>query len=51
MTTGGWITMIISVGTVVSLFIWCLCRVLFHKPPTHVDHLHGEKNIEPKDIA
>ena len=31
MTTGGWITMILSVGAVVTLFTWCLYRVL--NPP------------------
>ena len=34
MTTGGWITMILSVGAVVSLFIWCIYRVLTHNPAT-----------------
>ena len=29
MTTGGWITMILSVGFVTVLFIYCLSRVLF----------------------
>ena len=33
MTTGGWITMIISVGSVVVLFSWCLYKVLAHNPP------------------
>lgn len=28
MTTGGWITMILSVGFVVSLFSWCIFKVL-----------------------
>lgn len=28
MTTGGWITMILSVGFVTVLFGWCIYRVL-----------------------
>lgn len=33
MTTGGWITMVLSVGFVTVLFIYCVCRVLFGKRP------------------
>jgi hypothetical protein len=33
MTTGGWITMILSVGSVTTLFVWCLYKVLTHNPP------------------
>jgi len=32
MTNGGWITMVLSVGAVVTLFLWCLYRVLSHNP-------------------
>ncbi|WP_175414724.1 hypothetical protein [Nibricoccus aquaticus] len=28
MTTGGWINLILSVGTVTTLFAWCIYRVL-----------------------
>ena len=28
MTTGGWINLILSVGTVTILFAWCIYRVL-----------------------
>ena len=49
MTLGGWITMIVSVGSVVLLFLWCLMRVLIHKPPVDVEHLHGELDIKTKD--
>ena len=51
MTLGGWVTMIISVGAVVSLFVWCLFRVIFHVPPDEVSHLRSEANITPKDRA
>lgn len=33
MTTGGWITMILSVGFVTVLFAYCVCRVLCGKKP------------------
>ena len=33
MTPGGWITMILSVGSVTCLFLWCLYKVLSHNPP------------------
>ena len=33
MTTGGWITMILSVGFVTCLFIYCVYRVLFGPGP------------------
>ena len=33
MTGGGWITMIVSVGSVTLLFLWCLYKVLFCNPP------------------
>lgn len=39
MTLGGWITMILSVGTVLSLFGFCLVKVLREQNPS--EHLHG----------
>ncbi len=40
MTTGGWITMIISVGFVTVLFIYCVWRVLIgHKPDHDLGHI------------
>jgi len=32
MTTGGWINLILSVGSVTTLFAWCLYKVLTHNP-------------------
>lgn len=43
MTTGGWVTMILSVGFVTCLFVFCILRVLFGKPSG--DHQLG--HIEP----
>lgn len=38
MTTAGWIIMLLSVGGVTALFVWCLYRV-FTAPPSerHMD--------------
>ncbi len=47
MTTGGWITMLLSVGAVVALFIFCLVKVILGGP-AEADHLHG-MNIDTKD--
>ena len=33
MTLGGWINLVLSVGSVVTLFAWCLYRVLSFNPP------------------
>jgi len=48
MTIGGWITMILSVGFVVSLFVWCIVRVISSKGP--VDSLHGLEDIDTRDL-
>ena len=45
MTNGGWITMIMSVGAVVLLFVWCVWRVLTGKPK----HVHGIEDIDTQD--
>jgi len=38
MTTTGLLVMLFSVGTVVSLFSWCIFKVL--TTPREVEHLH-----------
>lgn len=47
MTTGGWINMILSVGFVTVLFVWCVWKVLFGKHPEHelghVEPLHRDQ--------
>jgi hypothetical protein len=47
MTTGGWITMIFSVGFVTALFAWCIVRVVCGRKP--LDHLHGLEDIDTHD--
>ena len=40
MTTGGWLTMIFSVGFVTVLFAYCVWRVLScHKPDHDLGHI------------
>ena len=39
MTTGGWILLILSIGTVLWLFFFCLYRLL--RRPNKIDHIHG----------
>lgn len=39
MTVAGWIIMLVSIGTVSSLFFWCLYEVL--KTPGEAERLHG----------
>jgi hypothetical protein len=39
MTPGGWIVMILSVGSVTTLFLWCIRKVL--KTPEDPEKIHG----------
>jgi len=48
MTLGGWITMILSVGFVISLFSWCIYRVLTSPGPVE-ESLHGLDDIDTRD--
>lgn len=49
MELGGWIMMIVSVGTVVTLFAWCLWQVLFRSSTDTPEHLHGRLDIDTKN--
>ena len=42
MTTGGWLTMIFSVGFVTVLFVYCVWRVLFGPKPGSTDQSGGD---------
>ncbi len=46
MTPGGWITLLLSIGAVTSLFVWCIWKVV--RTPNSVDSLHGF-NLERPD--
>lgn len=50
MTTAGWIIMLTSVGAVTGLFLWCLYRVLAHKPGASTETLHGIDDIATDDV-
>jgi hypothetical protein len=39
LTPAGWIVLVVSVGTVTSLFAWCIYKVL--ATPGETEHLHG----------
>lgn len=39
MTTAGWIFMIVSVGAVCALFVWCMYKVL--STPGETERMHG----------
>jgi len=47
MSTGGWITMILSVGFVVTMFGWSMGKVLFGKEPS--EKLHSLDSIDTRD--
>ena len=47
MTTAGWIVMILSVGSVLSLVIFCFYRVLF--TPKTTEHMHAPLEIDTHD--
>lgn len=49
MTTAGWTIMMVSISTVLSLLIFCLCRVLTLPPPDVEEHLHGQPAIDTHD--
>ena len=39
MNSGGWLIMLLSVGTVSLLFVWCIYKVL--STPGEAGHMHG----------
>ena len=48
MTAAGWIIMSLSVGSVTSLFAWCIYRVLTQQAPEK--KLHGIDGIDTQDV-
>lgn len=49
MTVGGWIVMIVSVSTVLTLVTFCLYRVLTLPPVEVTEHLKGPLDIDTRD--
>lgn len=46
MTIGGWIMLILSVGSAVTLFTWCIYKVV--TIPDETDHIKGFKGNDPE---
>lgn len=44
MTFGGWLTFILSAGSVTALFVWCICKVLSVRKAKE-DTMHGAFDI------
>jgi hypothetical protein len=51
MTVGGWIVMIVSVSTVLTLVTFCLYRVLTLPPIEVTEHLKGPLDIDTRDTV
>lgn len=47
MTLGGWIVMLLSVGSVVILFGWCIYKVI--TTPEETERLHGFDRHTPDE--
>lgn len=47
MNLGGWLIMLLSVGTVSLLFFWCIYKVL--TTPGEAEHLHGFEMETPDE--
>jgi len=49
MTTGGWFVMLVAVGGMTSLLVWCIFRVM--REPQATQKLHSQADIDPHDQA
>jgi hypothetical protein len=49
MTPAGWCIMLLSVGGVTLLFLWCLWRVLLGPKAPSSDQLHSALDIDTQD--
>jgi len=49
MTFGGWINMLLSVGSVTVLFGWCVWKVL--RTPEETEKIHGFEFETPDEKA
>ena len=48
MTLGGWIIMLLSVGSVTGLLGWCVYKVLI--TPGSTERIHSQADIETPDV-
>jgi hypothetical protein len=51
MTSAGWVVMIVSVGSVITLVTFCLIRVLTLPPVDIEETLKGPLDIDTKDTS
>ena len=51
MTAAGWIVMILSVGSVLTLVTFCMYRVLSLPPVEVEEHVKGPTDIDTQDTA
>lgn len=49
MTLAGWVVMIVSVGSVLTMVSYCLYRVMRLPPVDFEEHLHGPLEIDTRD--
>ncbi|MBM3862298.1 MAG: cytochrome P450 [Verrucomicrobia bacterium] len=47
MTLSGWVVMILSVGFVTSMLVWCIYLVM--KEPEATERLHAQDEIDTRD--
>lgn len=47
MTLGGWIVLVLSVGSVCTLFGWCIHKVM--TTPGETEHMHGFEGKTPDE--
>lgn len=48
MTAGGWLVMLVSVGFVAGLLLWCVYKVIV--TPGSTERLHAQADIETPDV-
>ena len=47
MTTAGWIVMIVAIGGMTGMLIWCVYKVV--STPGSEEHLHSPMDIDTRD--
>jgi hypothetical protein len=47
MTAGGWIMMLLAIGGMTGLLVWCVWKVV--STPGSTEHLHSPVDIDPHD--
>ena len=48
MTLGGWFVMLLSVGGMTGLLVWCIHKVI--TTPGSTERLHSQADLETPDI-